>query len=264
MAAVGVWIGAYLTWWLPVYYAPLMASLAAFCICAAGNIINDLLDVEIDRVNRPDRVLVRGGLSIGYAKGLAAGLNVVALLLAVVVSVPVMLMALAVIGLLAAYNVWLKKMPLVGNAAVALLAGLTFLTGGVAVDATMAFRLPGPLIPAIFAFFFHLVREIIKDVQDTDGDQRAGIRSLPLVAGVTASLTAALILFFVMALLTFVPIAYGWFGPAYKIITVYIVDLPVLCLLIIVWGYPSRAMLKAASLALKVGMMLGLLALMLG
>ena len=100
----------------------------------------------------------------------------------------VVVVAAATIGLLVAYNLYLKKVPLVGNVAVALLAGMTFITGGLAYDPVFTFRLPGPLIPATFAFFFHLVREIVKDVQDIDGDSRLGVKSLPMVVGVSRSL----------------------------------------------------------------------------
>ena len=53
----------------------------------------------------------------------------------------------------------------------------------------------------------------------------------------------------------------GWFGPAYKIITVYIIDLPLLAFLIFLWGNPSRKMLKLGSVWLKIGMALGVVAL---
>ena len=46
LASVGVWIGAYLTWLGPSYYGPSVAAVAAFLVCAAGNIINDVVDVD--------------------------------------------------------------------------------------------------------------------------------------------------------------------------------------------------------------------------
>jgi hypothetical protein len=73
---------------------------------------------------------------------------------------------------------------------------------------------------------------------------------------------AGLILFFVLVILTYIPILTGWFGGAYEIITVYVVDLPILGLLIFVWGSPTRRMLRIGSAALKLGMLLGLVALL--
>ena len=262
LAAVGVWIGAYLTALTPTYYGPVVAGLAAFFVCAAGNIVNDLRDIESDRINHPDRVLVRGGLSVRYARNLAIGLNVVAVLMGLAVSWQLAVMAAATVGLLLLYNVSLKRVPLAGNALVALLAGLTFITGGLAVDPVLTFRLPGPLIACVYAFFLHLVREIVKDVQDIEGDRRLGITTLPQIIGASKSLLLALGLFAVLVLLTLVPIAEGWFGRIYAVLAVYVVDLPLLALLILLWGYPTPRLLRIVSAALKIGMAIGLVALL--
>ena len=72
---------------------------------------------------------------------------------------------------------------------------------------------------------------------------------------------AVLVLFFIMVVLTFIPVLAGWFGRAYEILTIYIIDLPLLLLLIFIWGNPSRKMLRIGSLGLKAGMLLGIVAL---
>ncbi len=257
---VGVWIGAHLTWLIPVYYGPFVASLAAFCVCAAGNVINDVVDVEIDRTNHPTRVLVRQGLTIGFALRLAIALNLLALILALAVNWEVTVVVATAIALLLLYNLRLKKMALLGNVTVSLLAALTFMTGGWAVDSVLAVTLPGPLIPAVFAFFFHLVREIVKDVQDIEGDRRANYRSLPVRLGASRSLMISIGLFVVLIILTIVPVLTGWYGRLYEVITLYIVSLPLLAFLIFLWGNPSPRMLSIGSLALKAGMALGLIA----
>ncbi len=262
LAMVGVAIGAHLTWLTPAYYGPTVAALAAFFVCAAGNIVNDIVDIDIDRVNRPRRVLVRGTITIKQARSLAIAFNVVAVILAMLVSALILLVALITIALLLAYNLRFKRIPVLGNVIVALLAGMTFLTGGLAVDPALAFRLPGPLIGSAFAFFFHFVREIVKDVQDIAGDRQSRVKSLPQIIGVSGSLLFALGVFLLLVLTTYIPVVLGWFGRTYEIITVYIVDLPLLALLIFVWGNPSARMLAVGSAALKVGMGLGLVALL--
>jgi len=262
LAMVGVGVGAYMTWLRPSHYEPLVSAAAAFLICAGGNIINDLIDIEVDRINHPTRVLVRGALSKQYAVSLAVVLNIIAILLALAVNLLVTIVAVVAIALLLLYNFWLKRVPLAGNMAIAIMGGLTFMTGGFAIDYVMALTLPGPLIPAVYAFFFHMVREIIKDVQDIEGDCRVGINTLPQVIGVQKSLSLALLLFLILVLLTYIPILTGWFGAYYQIITVYIIDLPLLLLLIFIWGNPTRFMLKVGSLGLKVGMGLGIVALL--
>ena len=262
LAAFAVLLGGHLTDPAPSYGLLTLAALAAFLVCAAGNAHNDLVDIEIDRVNRPERVLPKGALSTAQARLAAYGLAGSALLVALFVNAWVVLTVVGSLVLLAAYNLCLKRLPLTGNLAIALLSGMTFLFGGLASDPYLTWHLPGPLIPAVFAVLFHLVREILKDCDDVTGDGRGGVTTLPQMIGVQSSAGIALGLLFVLVLLTYVPIYYQWFGRAYEIITIYLVDLPLLGLLIFVWGNPSRRLLRIGSLALKIGMVLGLIALL--
>lgn len=257
----GVAVGASMAWLLPAYFETAMACLAAFFVCAAGNVFNDLCDVEIDRVNHPERVLPQGLLSIEYARKLAIGLNAAAVVFALFANLLVVAMVVGAIGILVAYNYRLKRVGVIGNAVVALSAALTFITGGLAADASLTFSLPGPMIPAIFAFLFHLIRELVKDVEDIEGDRRAGLRTLPLLIGIRKTLSIALGLLVVLALATFWPIFTGWFGKAYEVLVVYFIDLPLLALFIFVWGNPTPRLLGIGSFALKAGMALGLAAL---
>ncbi|HUV31228.1 MAG TPA: UbiA family prenyltransferase [Acidobacteriota bacterium] len=261
LAMVGVAIGARMAWLTPAYYGPFVAALAAFFVCAGGNVVNDIVDVDVDRVNHPDRVLVRGRLSVSFALWMSVVLNVLALICAIAVNWVVTFAVAGGIGLLVVYNLRLKKIMLVGNLVVALLAGLTFMTGGWAADAVLTMALPGPLIPAVYALCFHLVREILKDVQDIEGDRRAGYTSLPIRIGTSPSLMIALLVFAVLLVLTLIPVWMRWFGRTYEIIAVYVTGLPLLALLIFVWGSPRPSMLRVGSAALKVGMVLGLVAL---
>ena len=264
MAGAAVWIGAYLTWLIPNYHGPLFASLAAFFVCTFGNCLNDILDLDIDRVNRPDRVLVRGGVGIRAAWAIVVVAAVLALGFALLANMAVTVCVTVALVLLVGYNVWLKRIPVAGNLLIGVLSGLTFVAGGLAIDVRLTTVLPGPLVPAVFALLFHLVRELVKDVQDIEGDRRAGVYTLPQLIGTSRTLMIALMLFFLLALLTYIPILNHWYGAMYKILAVYCMDLPLLALLVIVWGNPTPKLLTVASVALKVGMLVGLVALVLG
>ena len=253
IAAAAVLIGAYFTWTSTVYYAPIMSAIAAFLVCAAGNVVNDIVDIDVDLINQPKRVLPAGDISKSAATKLAIALTILAVVVALAINWLVMSAVLLAIALLALYNFKAKKIPIFGNLIIALLGALTFLTGGLAVDVLLTFALPGPIIPALFAFFFHLAREILKDVEDIEGDRRVGIRTFPQVVGESRAVLAVLILFFIMVVLTFIPVLAGWFGKAYEILTIYIIDLPLLLLLIFIWGNPSRKMLRMGSIGLKAG-----------
>ncbi len=261
IAAAAVLIGAYFTWTQAVYYAPVMSAIAAFLVCAAGNVVNDIVDIDIDLINQPQRVLPAGDISKSAATKLAIALTIVAVIVALAINWQVLTAVMLAIALLALYNFKAKKIPIFGNSIIALLGALTFITGGLAVDESLTFALPGPVIPALFAFFFHLAREILKDVEDIEGDRRVGIKTFPQVVGESRAMLAVLVLFFIMVVLTFIPVLAGWFGRAYEILTIYIIDLPLLLLLIFIWGNPSRKMLRIGSLGLKAGMLLGIVAL---
>ena len=261
---VGVAVGAWLTAVVPTYYGPVVAALAAFCVCAAGNCHNDLRDIAIDRINRPGRVLVRDAVSTRTAALLAALLYLAGLVLGLAVNRWVFGMVLTAVVLMVLYNVWAKRVPLLGNVIISALGGMLFITGGLAVDPQLAFILPGPLVPAVLAFGYHLVREMVKDVQDIEGDRAAGIRTFPQVVGIHRAMTVVLVLFLLFVLMSYVPVYERWYGSPYKVLAVYVVDLPLLALLIVVWGYPTPRLLSVASTALKAGMGIGLAAILWG
>src|SRR5438445_183464 len=97
------------------------------------------------------------------------------------------LVGLAAFAVLGLYSPVLKRRGLPGNVAVALLGGLPLIYGALAVGHAAA-----GIVPWILATWIHLVREIVKDIDDQTGDQTLGRRTLPLVLGARpASLVAA-------------------------------------------------------------------------
>ena len=156
-----------------------LAMLSAACIGAGANAINDVFDLAIDRVNRPDRPLPSGAVPVGTARAVWAVSSALGVGLGGGLSVAHLLIAAASVLLLYGYSARLKRTPLVGNLAVALVLGLALLYGGLAV-ATVG---GGLLLGAGFAFGSTLAREVAKDVEDAVGDATEGARTLPLVAG---------------------------------------------------------------------------------
>jgi len=262
LTMVGVMVGARLTESVPAFYGPFMSALAAFFVCAAGSIINDLFDIKTDRINHPRRVLVRNLLTKRYAIILSAVFNTTAILIAWSVANAVFIAVISAILLLYFYNRHLKRVLLVGNIVIAFLGALTFLTGGLPVDISDAFKIPGPLIPAVFAILFHLIREIVKDTQDIEGDLLDSGRTLPQVIGVRGAMMVALMLGLILIILTLVPIWQGWFSNSYELVTVYLIDLPLLFALILLQRNPDKRYLRLSSSALKVEMAVGVVALL--
>ncbi len=236
----------------------LLAALSAALIAGAGNAFNDVVDLEIDRINRPRRPLPSGRLSRGAALAesllLAAGGQGIALWLGPAFSA----IALAVISLLLLYNLSLKRRPLWGNLLVSGVAAAAFIYGALA-----AGSLGRSWIPAGFAFLFHLGREILKDLEDVEGDRAAGARTLPLCLGMRASARLSAALFLLLIAFTLFPWMLGIYGWGYLALVAG-VDGVTGYVGWRLWREGSAAPDASLSRLLKMGMLLGLLAVLAG
>ena len=190
LAAVGVLAGGWIA--LGALRTPnvlALAAVAAIGFGMAGNVLNDIWDQAADRLNRPggERPLAAGRVSRGTADLCVAAGAVVGLGAAALVNGAAVLVGLAAFAVLVLYSPVLKRRGVLGNVAVALVAGLPLMYGAIAVGHPAA-----GLVPWILAAWIHLVREIVKDIDDQAGDRTLGRRTLPLVLGTRrASLVAA-------------------------------------------------------------------------
>jgi geranylgeranylglycerol-phosphate geranylgeranyltransferase len=264
MVAAAVWVGAYLTVGFHGSIELVVSMSGAFLICAGGNVVNDIIDRDADRINHPSRPLPSGELTISAARMVALSCHAFALIPVILSNRPVMTLGLATMSALFAYNLWLKRLPLIGNLLIGILGGMAFLCGGLSVDPEHALELPGPLVASAFAIMFHLIREIVKDVEDIDGDRLQQIRSLGRLAGARPALIVALLLFVMFIILTIVPAWYGWYGDRYLVIVLFMIDLPLFVLLTLTCVNPKRQFVQWSRAGLKIGMVLGLVALLAG
>ncbi len=237
----------------------LIAGLSAALIAGGANGINDFFDAPIDRVNKPWRPIPSGGvgkteafvwstcfLILGVAAGGIAGKLL--LFIALVAAISVFL-----------YSLWLKRTPFWGNLTVSLLCGAVFLYGGVSVGKPKA-----ALIPASLAFLFHLGREIIKDAQDCQADASVGAWTAPVRFGLKRALRAAAAVYTVLLGLLFLPYLFGVYHYLY-LLTICVGVVPVLGYVIwSVWRGETAQNLGRLSNILKLDMIVGLLAILLG
>ena len=174
-----------------------LLSLTTICLAAAGNIINDIYDVETDKVNKPDRLIVGKSISEKLAYNLFFGFNIVGILIGFYLSNHVGKSAffgifVVISILLYVYASFLKRTVIFGNIVVSFLVGMSVLIVGVfdIIPATFAQNRASQITflniildYAIFAFLVNLVREFLKDIQDIEGDYKAGMNTLPIAVG---------------------------------------------------------------------------------
>ncbi|MBZ9729182.1 geranylgeranylglycerol-phosphate geranylgeranyltransferase [Salegentibacter sp. JZCK2] len=166
-------------------------------LAAAGYIINDLNDVKADNINKPHKSYIDQGISekLAFIWFLIFNISavVIGFYLANIIGYPTF-SALFIMcsALLYIYSTYLKFVPLAGNISVSLMVG------GVAILPGIFDLLPGitPLNQekqaflfftlldyAIFAFLINLLREMVKDQEDINGDYNVGISTLPILLG---------------------------------------------------------------------------------
>jgi 4-hydroxybenzoate polyprenyltransferase len=157
----------------------LILAISTMLIAAAGNIINDYYDIKIDYVNRPNRVLVGRYLKRRAILFIHAGFNTLGILGGFFISWQIGVVNFLAAGLLWLYSNQLKRLPLWGNFSVAILTGMAVFV------VYILFRQSFFLFAAysFFAFFISLIREIIKDLEDIEGDRKFECRTLPVVIG---------------------------------------------------------------------------------
>lgn len=213
----------------------LLLTLATVFITAAGYVINDYFDTRTDLVNRPATVIVGRTISRRVAISLHWLLNVIGVAFGVIVSFavgkPILSLVFVLIpGLLWFYSTTYKRQFLLGNIIVAILTAMVPLM-------PLLFELPmlydtywqtlifSPFVfnnviywvggYAVFAFWLTLFREIVKDIEDFEGDSEYGRNTLPIALGLnTSRIVAAAILFVTILLLAYSFGAYLNFLPS--------------------------------------------------
>lgn len=239
------------------------AVLSGMLITAGANVINDVFDLAIDRINKPQRMLPAGRITPRAAQTFAIISLACGVIFSIFAGIFAAIIALGSAILVVAYSKWLKRQPLVGNLAVSLVTALAFIFGAVAA-CTETLQWQAGLFPAAFAFFMHFGREVVKDIEDQIGDRALNARTLPLAYGLRAAQFAASLAFVLLLVIVLMP---AWRG-VYHAPYLWIILLGVYPVLLFatwqVWHRPAPRHMRFTSNLLKADMLLGLLAIWLG
>lgn len=255
-----VFIGGLLTGSIYPLSKIVLAVFSAAFICAGGNVLNDYFDVEIDRINKPKRPIPSGKIKRKAALIFFIILTSAGFSISIFITVKALLLAAFAILLLLVYNGYLKrKAGFIGNITVSTTAALSILYGGLAVE-----RIEGTLFPALFAFLFHIGREIIKDIEDVAGDRIAKSCSIPTRLSLEKSYYLGFIPLFLLFIITPLPYFLNIYNFLYLLLVIPLVNL----LLLVSFFYFRKKLdpknLHKLSNIIKLGMVFGLLSLIIG
>jgi len=262
VAAIGVVAGGWIA--LGEVATPkvlVFAAVAAVGFGAAGNALNDLWDVAADRVNhaaeaggKGRRPLASGRLTRSTAEFWVFAGALVGLMAAALVNGRAVLVGLAALGVMIAYSPFLKRRGVIGNVAIAVVAGLPLYYGALAVAAPAV-----GLVPWSLAAWLHLGREMVKDLDDEEGDRLLGRRTLPIALGRSraAGLAALTLETFVLGSLV-VPWRAGYRDAYFPVAAIAQV------IVVLAAARLHRGRTHGVSRWLKVAMVVGITALVLG
>jgi geranylgeranylglycerol-phosphate geranylgeranyltransferase len=256
--ALAVFLGGYVAR-TEAWFHVILAAVVTFLVTGAGNTWNDYLDIEIDRINRPDRVLPSGHVSRRTALVFALALNAVALIIAAFINPPAFIVALAASAILYVYSWKLKSTVLLGNLTVAIISAMSVVFGGIAAGNWR------PTLPlAIIIFVAITGREILKTLADYEGDLRQRVKTISTAWG----RRPARIFFFVLAAATgwimLVPYLLNMYKPVYAYVVAFGVYPVILYAMIKVTRYSSGRQLERVSQIMKIDFLVWFVAVILG
>lgn len=265
------------------WYILLLLEIAVILIAAGGYVINDYFDVKIDRINRPDAVIVTRTISKPAAMRLSICLSAAGSACGILEAILLRSMTIGILfvivpGLLWFYSSSYKRLFMIGNLTIALLAAVTPMLVAITNVAILQLRfetiLPYISLPhdlyawlggfALFAFLLTWIREIIKDMQDQMGDRELECHSMPVVWGdlwTKVFVTALIIL--TLAIIGHIwyhllPFPIGWTSLSTRYIALGIV-VPLLSAIWLLWSAKIPSDYKSCQQVIKFAMLIGML-----
>ncbi|MCK5638889.1 MAG: geranylgeranylglycerol-phosphate geranylgeranyltransferase [Flavobacteriaceae bacterium] len=251
-----------------------LLTLSTICIAIAGYIINDINDVRADQINKPNKVFVGNKISFSKANNLFLILNSIGLLIGFYLTIYINKNSFFIIYIIASlllyrYAVDLKKRLIISNLTVSFIVFLSIIIVAVfdLVPATNSFNNQSQikvfnivLVISAFAFFLTLLREIVKDLEDIEGDKKIRARTLPIVYGEKKT-KIILVILGTIPLLGIIYSAFYYYktNPYLTYYLITLVSLPLLYFLVRIFYSNTKKAYHKLSGLLKIIMLLGIL-----
>ena len=251
--------------------------LSTVLIAAGGYVINNIFDQDTDNDNKPNNVIVGKSISETNAYSIYVALNIVGVSIGFYLSNVIAKPGFASLFILIAatlyfYAVNWKQMLLIGNFIVALLLSFSVIIIGIFDLFPVVNQNNQPLMAnlfsilidyAVFAFMINFIREIVKDLEDVNGDYNQGMRTLPIILGISRTAKVVSILSFipVCAILLYIN---NYLMPL-LFVTIYMLLFvvgPLLYFSLKIWSASSQKQFHVLSLLLKWILLFGILSIL--
>ena len=261
----------------------ILLAVSVLFTAMGGYVINDIKDVPADRINKPEKNSIGTTFSVKQAYGMYVFFTIAGIVGGTIVSIMLHKVGFSLIFLLTAGLLWFyatdyQCQPLTGNFVVAFLSALSFglvflyelfaLQKGnnpVKIDLSalhLVFTIV--LIYMIFAFLVSLLREIIKDIEDAEGDQRTGCHTFAVVYGDQKAKIAALVVGFI-GLLTAFWFQWFFFQKGFSLMVFYfsLIDILFGLVIIKILRAKEKSDFSGLSIFIKLLMLAGILSMVL-
>lgn len=260
--------------------------LATIFIAAGGYIINDYFDVRIDSINKPDEIVIEKGIKRRVAMGAHAVLSVLGVLIGIFLAWRCnILLAGGTLFTLSAVGLWFystsfKYQFVTGNIIISLLTGMTpFMVAffevpvdivnyrTLLIDQSTRFGFTATSTVLIWAgayglaaFGLSLIREMIKDMEDVEGDKEYGCRTIPIVLGIQKAkmIVSALILLFIAGIGYLQHVQHGSKDKISMLYFFFLIQLPLALLLFRIFTAREKKHFHFASILVKIIMLTGI------
>lgn len=258
----------------PLYFFFIL--LASISIAAAGYIINDYFDLNIDLVNKPAKIIIEKHIKRRWAILLHVTLSLIGFFLSVYVGYKLNNFYIPFFNLLAITSLWVysttfKKQILIGNFIISILTAWVILVLAMAQyqysKTSLVYKFINPrllklsFLYAGFAFIISLIREVIKDIEDINGDLKYECKTMPIVWGVPVAKVFAgvwlVVLIGIAFILQFYAIELGWWLSA--VYSVILIILPLIFILKKLYVAKTQTDYHQLSSIIKFVMLTGIL-----
>lgn len=195
------------------------------CYMSAANILNDLIDIESDRINKPNRILVKNDIDSRILVTIIIAMFLLGSILTI--NLPILAQQIALFcalpGILL-YEFLLKRIPFIGNVVISIIVGLVFVFTSSGLDANISHALRIMCL----AFFLNLIREIIKDIQDFEGDTFINYKTLPIYFGKYPTIILVRFIFIIFFIISISPIYTQTYKITYIPLLLFLIHIPLL------------------------------------